>query len=208
MRALAKLLQSCRLAHRCAKAALLRPLLAGCGRNVRLEADPAGWSLGSITIGDDVLIGPGCDLSAARTTIRIGSKVVVGPCVTIRGGNHNTSVVGAAMADVHTKNPQDDQPVVVDDDVLIGPGAIILKGVTIGRGAIVEAGAVVTKDVPPYGRVAGVPGRVVGSRWPLCDVLRHELALYEPQRRLPEAQLEWMRSPSPSAADGADGAPS
>lgn len=46
-------------------------------------------------------------------------------------------------------------PIVVEDDVWIGCGALILSGVTIGKGAIVAAGSVVTKDVPPYGIWAG-----------------------------------------------------
>jgi acetyltransferase-like isoleucine patch superfamily enzyme len=52
----------------------------------------------------------------------------------------------------------------VQDDVWIGHGATILKGVTIGMGSIVSAGAVVTKDVEPYSIVGGVPARVIKSR--------------------------------------------
>jgi galactoside O-acetyltransferase len=52
-------------------------------------------------------------------------------------------------------------PVEVDDDVWLGAGAVVLPGVHIGRGAVVGAGAVVTRDVPPFSIVAGVPARVV-----------------------------------------------
>ncbi len=52
-------------------------------------------------------------------------------------------------------------PVVIGDHVLVGFGAVILKGVTIGAGAVIAAGAVVTQDVPPGCLAAGVPARVI-----------------------------------------------
>lgn len=55
------------------------------------------------------------------------------------------------------------RPVVIEDDVWIGPNALILKGVRVGAGSIIEAGAVVTRDVPPLSRVIGNPARVVGT---------------------------------------------
>lgn len=55
--------------------------------------------------------------------------------------------------------------IVVDDDVWIGERATILSGVHIGQGAVVGAGAVVTRDVPPYAIVAGVPARVIRYRF-------------------------------------------
>jgi tetrahydrodipicolinate N-succinyltransferase len=55
--------------------------------------------------------------------------------------------------------------IVVDDDVWIGYRAMILSGVHIGQGAVVAAGAVVTKDVPPYAIVGGVPAKVIKYRF-------------------------------------------
>lgn len=56
-------------------------------------------------------------------------------------------------------------PIEICDDVWIGSRVTVLTGVTIGVGAIVAAGSVVTRDVPPYSIVAGVPSRVVGVRF-------------------------------------------
>jgi acetyltransferase-like isoleucine patch superfamily enzyme len=65
------------------------------------------------------------------------------------------------------------KPVVIDDDVWIGCRAIILKGVHIGRGAIVAAGAVVTKDVPAYALVGGVPAKILTQFQPAPGDARH-----------------------------------
>ncbi|HWO77842.1 MAG TPA: DapH/DapD/GlmU-related protein [Bacillus sp. (in: firmicutes)] len=58
-----------------------------------------------------------------------------------------------------------DHKVVIGHDVWIGHGATIMPGVTIGTGAVVGSGAVVTKDVPPYTIVAGVPARPIRQRF-------------------------------------------
>lgn len=55
--------------------------------------------------------------------------------------------------------------IIVDDDVWIGYGATIMSGVHIGQGAIIAAGAVITKNVPPYAIVGGVPGKVIKYRF-------------------------------------------
>ena len=55
--------------------------------------------------------------------------------------------------------------IIVDDDVWIGYGATIMSGVHISQGAVIAAGAVVTKDVPPYAIVGGVPAKVIKYRF-------------------------------------------
>ena len=53
------------------------------------------------------------------------------------------------------------EPVVVEDDVWIGPNATILKGVRIGAGSIIEPGAMITRDIPPGSRVIGNPAQIL-----------------------------------------------
>ena len=83
----------------------------------------------------------------------------------------------AALFDVKHKNADDDQPVEIQDDVWIGAGSIILKGVCIGRGSIVAAGSVVTKSCDPYSVLAGVPARVVKKRFKYEQMVEHERIL-------------------------------
>ncbi|SCH02904.1 Streptogramin A acetyltransferase [uncultured Clostridium sp.] len=53
----------------------------------------------------------------------------------------------------------------VGNDVWIGCNVVVLPGVTIGDGAVVAAGSIVSKDIPAYAIVAGVPARVIKYRW-------------------------------------------
>ena len=56
------------------------------------------------------------------------------------------------------------KPIVINDYAWLGVGCTVLQGVEIGKGAIVAAGSVVTKSVPPFDIVAGVPARKIGIR--------------------------------------------
>ncbi|MDP3684894.1 MAG: DapH/DapD/GlmU-related protein, partial [Ignavibacteria bacterium] len=66
---------------------------------------------------------------------------------------------GAVLAGVI--EPPSADPVVVEDDVLIGANAVVLEGVRIGKGAVIAAGSVVVKDVEPYCVMAGVPAKLL-----------------------------------------------
>ncbi len=60
----------------------------------------------------------------------------------------------------------------IGNDVWIGNGAIVINGVTVGDGAIIGAGAVITKDVPPYSVVGGVPAKVLRMRFDANEIER------------------------------------
>jgi len=81
------------------------------------------------------------------------------------------------MFDVHIKKPSDDLPVIIEDDVWIGANVTILKSVHIGEGSVIAAGAVVTKDVPSYTIIAGVPARALRKRWSDEEISEHKSRL-------------------------------
>ncbi|TCK84878.1 acyltransferase [Albibacterium bauzanense] len=156
---------------------LFRSLFKSCGKKVRFFPTKSDFYYQTISIGSDVFIGTGASFIATKSFIEIGNKVMFGPNVTIRGGNHSTHIIGKYMADYTPKDKlkTDDQPVIIEDDVWVGTGVIILKGVRIGQGAIIAAGAVVTKDVEKYAIVGGIPAKRLKYRWTDEEIKQHEL---------------------------------
>lgn len=103
----------------------------------------------------------GCNaVIGAGGGIRIGNDVLVGQSVNIHAENH---VFGDAARPIREQGVSY-LGVVIEDDVWIGSKVTIVDGVTIGRGAVIGAGAVVTRSVPAYSIVVGVPAHVVGMR--------------------------------------------
>ena len=132
-----------------------------------------------VEIGNDVQIGDGASFIASKANIRIGNKVMFGPNVTIRGGDHQTNVIGRYMKDIKEceKDPQLDQDVIIEDDVWIGCNVTILKGVHIGRGSVVGAGSVVTKNIPPYTIYVGSHQPFTKPRFSSEEIIEHERLL-------------------------------
>jgi acetyltransferase-like isoleucine patch superfamily enzyme len=170
---------------------LYREQFAACGKNVHFYPTRSYFYYKTIFIGNNVYIGPGAMFLASDSHIKIGNKVLFGPNVSLIGGNHSSHIIGKLMADykISDKRPSDDQPITIEEDVWIGAGAKILNAVTIGRGAIVAAGAVVTKNVPPYAIVGGVPAKIFKYRWSPEEIIKHEEIAYQPADRLPKSQI-------------------
>lgn len=87
----------------------------------------------------------------------IDMNAVLGGRATVGKNCH----IGAGAVLAGVIEPPSANPVVIEDDVLIGANAVILEGVRVGKGAVVAAGAVVTQDVPPHTVVAGIPAKVI-----------------------------------------------
>lgn len=136
---------------------------------------------GSIAVSENAQISNGAQLVAQRGSIQIAESVFIGSWTTITSKASVTIGRNALIAERVTIRDQDHAihgdvnipinqagfevaPIVIGDDVWIGAGAVILKGVTIGRGAVVAANAVVNRDVAEYEIVGGVPAKHIGFR--------------------------------------------
>ncbi len=112
---------------------------------------------GTCVIGDHVWIGPQSYFDARDMIIE--EYVGWGPGARVLGSSHTGSPIDVPIVQTDLEI----RPVRIEAWADVGVNAVVLPGVTVGRGSIVGAGAVVSKDVPPYSVVAGVPARFV--RW-------------------------------------------
>lgn len=134
------------------------------GRHLEKQFSPR------ITIGDRVSINYDCHIGCVNE-IKIGNDVLLASRVYISDHSHGVPDYGDIGTPPSARQLYSKGPVIIEDGVWIGEGACILPGVRIGRHAIVGANAVVTRDVPPYTIVGGVPARVLKS---LSSGKRHE----------------------------------
>lgn len=132
------------------------------GKNTKLHPTVLLRQAERIIIGEYCLINHNNVLQAGKKTGRIiiGNYVHTGANVMMFAFNHAFDSI-----EVPTIN-QDyyDGDIVIEDDVWIGAGTIILPGVVIGKGVIIASGSVVNKDVEPYCIYGGVPAKLISKR--------------------------------------------
>ncbi|MBX2976370.1 MAG: hypothetical protein KF721_09565 [Ignavibacteriaceae bacterium] len=142
------------------------------GRNVHF------WAKNNIIIGKDCYIGRNSQIECDTV---IGDYVIIGNSVAFVGKfDHNYLHVGLPIR--HAEQIRDENyfwkginaKVVVEDDVWIGYGSIIMSDITIGKGSIIASGSVVTKDVKPYSIVGGNPAKFIKNRFTEEEILQHE----------------------------------
>lgn len=149
------------------------------GVDLHVGSRPRLWAPERIEIGDHSYLGHEVCI---ETNCRIGRHVLVANRVAFVGRrDHDFRTPGVPVRFGHwvgsakSPSPHRSDGVVVEDDVWVGYGAIVLSGVRIGRGAIVAAGSVVKADVAPYAVVAGNPAVPVGVRFKSAEeIARHE----------------------------------
>jgi acetyltransferase-like isoleucine patch superfamily enzyme len=161
------------------------------GRDLHVGKGSRLWAPIVLTIGDCVYIGKQVHIEA---NCRIGNYCLIANRVAIVGRHdHIFTSVGYPMRFAPWVGSQRfpseyiDEEAVIEDDVWLGYGSVVLTGLTVGRGSVVAAGSVVTRDIPPYSIAAGVPAKVVGLRFDNQDTIdQHESAIRNGQFKFSE----------------------
>ena len=152
------------------------------GKNFHAGRSVFLWAKNTIEIGDNCYIGK---YSIIECDTKIGNNVIIANYVNIVGRyDHNYQQVGVPIRLASQIRDKDydwkglNLNVVIENDVWIGVGTIILSGVTIGKGSIVAAGSVVTKNVDPYSIYGGNPAKKISSRFESEEQLQTHINLY------------------------------
>lgn len=132
-----------------------RRVVVGAGASVAAECVVHG----PVVIGDASSLNPRVSIDGGRAGVRIGRGTRIATGCALFAFDH-----GIAPERPIAEQPVRSLGIIVGDDVWIGANAGVTDGVRIGDHAVVGMGAVVTRDVPPYAIVAGVPARVIGDR--------------------------------------------
>ena len=113
-----------------------------------------------LTIGNNCNIGEQSHITAINC-IMIGNNVLTGPRVLITDNAHGDSLFKLLDTAPTERFLYSKGKVVIEDNVWIAEGAMIMPGVRIGKGSIIAANSVVTKDIPPYSVAAGTPAKII-----------------------------------------------
>ncbi|WP_347340741.1 DapH/DapD/GlmU-related protein [Sphingomonas sp. CROZ-RG-20F-R02-07] len=128
------------------------------------------WASLNVTMGENTFPNPGLLVVNTMDTdarVTIGARVSIAPgVILITDSSPGNSPMLMRHPEVAAMVRR--APITIENDAWIGAGVIVLPGITIGGGAILGAGAVITRDVPSFAIVTGVPGRVIRSLAPVA----------------------------------------
>ncbi len=144
------------LGQRKLRAFCAKLMIKKCGKNVNIEKDAIFTS--GLEIGNRSGVGIRAHITGKCT---IGDNVMMGPDVVVYVRNHGFDDLEKPMID---QGFSKEEPVHIGNDVWIGSRVTIMPGVHIGDHAVIGASAVVTRDVPEWAVVAGVPAKVIKYR--------------------------------------------
>lgn len=144
-----------------------------------------------IYIEDQVEVRYGFSVINSETEkVIIKKYTVLAPMCTIITNSHRATVgvPQFLLGESHVNDKSSD--VIINEDVWVGAQSTIMAGVNIGRGAIVGARALVTKDVPPYALVVGMPAKIVGVKFSKVGIMEHERILYTEDKRMTKEEID------------------
>jgi len=152
------------------------------GKNTYIGRSVYMWAKHVISVGDNFYIGK---YSQIECDAEIGDNVMFANCVALVGRHdHDFRAVGVPVrlsAKIRDDGYEGEglyEKTIIEDDVWIGHGSIILSGVRIGQGSIIGAGSVVTKDVEPFSIYAGNPARMIKPRFETIEERLEHIRLY------------------------------
>ena len=149
-------------------------------KNTNARIEPGAIIRDHVEIGDRAVIMMGAVINIGAVIgegTMIDMNVVLGGRATVGKNCH----IGAGCVLAGVIEPPSAEPVVIEDDVVIGANAVVLEGIKVKKGAVVAAGAVVVEDVPENTVVAGIPARVIKMK---DDKAKGKTALVEALRQL------------------------
>ncbi len=133
---------------------LVRPCFHSCGKNFQIASGVSINYTNNLIIGNNVYFAYGCWINAIGS-IQIGDEVMLGPYVILSSGNHTR------RNDSYRFGTMQLGQIKIDQGTWIGASAKVLCGVTIGKGVCCAAGSVVTKSIPDNVLAGGIPAKVI-----------------------------------------------
>ncbi|MFH1843166.1 MAG: acyltransferase [bacterium] len=162
---------------------LLRPIFQACGRNFQICSHAVILAPHRVTIGDDVYIAYGSWVQGSGS-VTLGDQVMLGPYSILASSNHSQ------LDGSYRFGPPRTAPIVLERGSWTGSHVTVTAGVTVGSGAACAANSAVTKDVPAMAVVGGVPAKRLDRRQSISPRSNADPAVETPPRRSHQSCLQ------------------